>query len=153
MRITTRAGSDIDAGWTGIAHDQQVPEGITVQTQICCTGNDCAMDDSSVIGTWAGAPIPLSSGGVPVCVATYFRGPLTGIYDLGSGCGEFDFRLTALIFLVQDADFSAGGRKLAISFVRLSLTLDTLMKCETARCNPLEAGRKAISARSLLRNA
>lgn len=177
-RLTTLVGSDLDSGWTGLAHDSEVvvgasitarvkrecsgapadteckqdadcPEGQTCEATCDCNGdkscevtgpthdrvclNDlkpceatvcfvsgnatetpCASDSDCETGTCSGSttcapgvecvntfgpPLPLASGGTPVCVITYFAGPLTGTADSGTGQGVASADLRSRIYL------------------------------------------------------
>lgn len=146
--LFTRAGSDLDSGWTGVGHDADIVEGasITFRTlrrcsdnQAACTkdsdcGNaDCVAtcdcnDDTSCevtgptgpkncLTTLApctsnadcatgvacvnvfGPPLPLSSGGTPVCVLTYFDGDLSGTADSATGEAVTTANLRSRVFL------------------------------------------------------
>ena len=77
------AGSDLDTGWTGIAHNSVAIEGASVTTNLDCPGGgpDCTVDGSALVGTTFGSPLPLSSGGVATCVTNAFREGVTGTYN------------------------------------------------------------------------
>ena len=177
-RLTTAAGSDLDSGWTGLAHDSDVVVGASITARVkrecsgatpnveCvrdadCAGNGtcvatcncnsdksceisgptqgkkclnnladcdanrcivggvttataCAANADCVGGTCTGSPscdngvacvntfgppLPLASGGTPVCIITYFDGPLTGTADSGTGEGVASANLRSRIYL------------------------------------------------------
>jgi hypothetical protein len=102
ITVTSLAGSDLDTGWTGIAHNSVAIEGASVTTNLDCTGDDCTVDGSALAGTTFGSPLPLSSGGVATCVTNTFREGVTGTYNCQTGCGESTVRLTSAVFLSQD---------------------------------------------------
>jgi hypothetical protein len=102
--ITSLAGSDLDTGWTGIAHDSQATRESTVTTTLNCTGNDCTIDGTALVGKTFGSPLPLSSGGVSSCVINSFREPITGTYNCESGCSESAVKLLSKVFLVINQD-------------------------------------------------
>lgn len=102
--ITSAAGSDLDTGWTGIAHNSVAVEQSTVKVDLndCADDGECTVDGSALVGTTFGSPLPLSSGGVPVCVTNTFREAVTGTYNCETGCGSSETRLNSAVFLVQD---------------------------------------------------
>ncbi|TMA75665.1 MAG: hypothetical protein E6J72_17360 [Deltaproteobacteria bacterium] len=62
--------------------------------QRCITDADCAPLNGRC-GGFLGAPLPLSSGGVPVCVTSFFPRPITGTIDVSDGSTEsFTFLLS-----------------------------------------------------------
>jgi hypothetical protein len=96
-------GADLDTGWTGIAHDNETPTDVSVTVQANCPdGVNCTVDGSALVGQQFGAPLPLSSGGVPVCVLNIFREAVTGSFNCAEGCGESEVELESRVFLVQD---------------------------------------------------
>ncbi len=147
--IFTRAGSDLDSGWTGIAHNSDIIEGasITVRVKRECSGNgaECEHDDDCAgQGTCEptcdcngdvtceatgpthqrqcqnnledcttnadcepsipcvhvfGPPLPLSSGGTPVCVVSVFDGNITGTANSDTGEAEISTNLRSRVFL------------------------------------------------------
>jgi hypothetical protein len=102
VTLTTAQGSELDLGWTGIAHNQSVPEDATLTTALSCVGDDCTINDASLVGTAFLSPLPLSAGGVPVCIVDTIRSPVTGTMNCADGCAEMDLSLTWSVFLVQD---------------------------------------------------
>lgn len=104
ISVTSGTGSELDTGYTGIAHDQETISDSKVTIDLNCDPNlvDCTLDGSSLVGTNFGAPLPLSSGGVPVCVINEFREGVTGTYNCEDGCGVSAVKLTSFVFLVQD---------------------------------------------------
>jgi hypothetical protein len=77
--------SDLDTGWTGISHNQGVVEGsyLCVCLQDCdtTTDPDCTGVGATGAGTINsavfGAPLPLSTGGAPVCVVNQYSDDIT----------------------------------------------------------------------------
>ena len=72
-------------GWTGISHNQGIVEGsqIFICLQDCdlstnpiCTGTG-PTGKGTINDTTFGPPLPLSTGGVPVCVINEYRGDVT----------------------------------------------------------------------------
>src|SRR6185436_13692795 len=61
--------------------------------------SSCAVAGDSITDAVVGPPIPLSSGGVPICVLTTLRETPTGSYDCGTGCSELRLPLLARTFL------------------------------------------------------
>ena len=147
--IFTMPGSDLDTGWTGIAHNTEIIEGASItfrglkrcsDTQaVCrrdedCTNHDCRLTcdcnggdtECEITGpthgrncltTLAhcetnadcaagvacvhtfGPPLPLSSGGNPVCIVSYFTGDITGTADSATGEGVASVNLRSRVFL------------------------------------------------------
>lgn len=104
VTVTSLAGSDLDTGWTGIAHNSVSIREASITTDLNCTGNNCTVDGAALVDTVFGAPLPLSSGGVSSCVVNEFREAVTGTYDCGTGCSESAVKLRSRVFLVLDAD-------------------------------------------------
>jgi len=176
----SRTGSDLDSGWTGIAHDSDlilgasltfrtmrrcsdnqaecskdsdcasndcVPtcdcnedvtcditgptqskhcltdlkdcetnrclNGSTTLAQACTTNSDCSVglctgSTSCATGVTClatfGPPLPLSSGGTPVCVLSLFDGPLTGTANSDTGAAVTQSKLKSRVFLGIAAD-------------------------------------------------
>lgn len=149
-KITTRPGSDLDSGWTGLAHDSDIVLGASITARVkreCSGGNDvecqkdadcpngetcdatcdcngdkscevtgpthgkkcvttlvdCETNTDCGVGIACvsvfGPPLPLSSGGTPVCVVTVFDGPLTGTADSGTGEARIQSNLRSRVFL------------------------------------------------------
>lgn len=146
------AGSDLDSGWNGIGHNNDIIEGasITFRTlrrcdggtgDVCevdadCPGQDCEPtcncgDDPEceIIGpthqkrcvttltecdssadcpagvscsNTFGPPLPLSSGGTPVCIISIFDGDLTGTANSATGEGVAKVNLRSRVFLGID---------------------------------------------------
>jgi len=118
--------ADLDTGWTGTSHDFGIQAGTRIDgviggcdgvSDLACTffanvGSHCSGDASlaclsstqcpapqaCVINLY-GPPLPLSSGGVPVCVVNRHQIDVTGTYDLGDGSAELTARLSALVHL------------------------------------------------------
>ena len=103
LTVTSQDGSDLDTGWTGIAHNSVAISQSTVTVNLNdCGSGTCTVDGSALVGQKFGGPLPLSSGGVPVCVLNTFREAVTGTYECASGCGDSTVKLTSSVFLVQD---------------------------------------------------
>jgi cysteine-rich repeat protein len=147
-QFESRTGSDLDSGWTGIAHNSDIILGASINfrtmrrcsdTQAECTkDSDCASNDCvptcdcngdttceitgptgdsrclttlkqcstntdcpsgvACIKTF-GPPLPLSSGGTPVCVISVFDGPLTGTANSATGEALTKSNLKSRVFL------------------------------------------------------
>jgi hypothetical protein len=103
VTITSLPDSDLDTGWTGISHNSVATHDNVVTTNLDCVGNDCNVDGTSLVGMAFGSPLPLSSGGVSVCVVNSFREAVTGTYNCDTGCSEGSAKLLSSVFLVQEA--------------------------------------------------
>ena len=100
-----REGTDLDNGWNGQSHNFPVVFGATLT--VCLTGCnadtnplcliDTASTDSVNLPTF-GAPLPLFSAGVPVCVVNRFASPKVtdGTGDLRTG------DLASVVHLLSD---------------------------------------------------
>ncbi len=106
LLITIRSlpGSDLDAGWSGIWHNSVATQDTVVTANLSCGGDECTIDGTHLVGQAFGGPLPLSAGGVSVCVLSSFREAMTGTYDDGSGCSESSASLSWRVFQVEDAD-------------------------------------------------
>ena len=104
LTVVSTLGSDLDTGWTGIAHDNQTPAEVSVTVDATCGpgGVECTVDGTALVGELFGAPLPLSSGGVPVCVLNIFNEAISGDFNCQEGCGTSDILLESQVFLVQD---------------------------------------------------
>lgn len=149
-KITTRPGSDLDSGFTGIAHNSDIILGASITARVkrecststdtecekdadcpggetcvptcdcnddvtcevtgpthdknclnnlepCTTNADCDPDIACV--NVFGPPLPLSSGGTPVCVISLFDGPLTGTANSSTGEAVVTSNLRSRVFL------------------------------------------------------
>jgi hypothetical protein len=105
VKVTSDAGSDLDTGWTGIAHDSVAIRDASVTTNLDCPdGTNCTVDGTALVGTVFGAPLPLSAGGVSSCVINVFREAITGTYNCATGGSESSAKLLSKVFLVLDPD-------------------------------------------------
>ncbi len=88
-----------DLGWTGIAHDEPWPSEQRLAFALDCGagGARCAAVGGTH-GDFFGAPIPLSSGGVPACVVNRLRTGVGGSVDPKSGCGDLQVHLASTIY-------------------------------------------------------
>jgi hypothetical protein len=95
-----RPGARADLGWTGISHGQPWPAEQRLRFALDCSagGARCPALGGSR-GDFFGAPIPLSSGGVPACVVNRLRTGVGGAVDPKAGCGELLVHLAASIFI------------------------------------------------------
>lgn len=147
-QFESRTGSDLDSGWTGIAHDSDIVLGASINFRTMrrcsdnqaecvkdsdCTNNDCVAtcdcnEDNTcdITGPTGqkkclttlkdcltntdcpsgvacvdmfGPPLPLSSGGTPVCVVSVFDGPLTGTANASTGEAVTSSNLKSRVFL------------------------------------------------------
>lgn len=105
----SEARTDLDSGYTGNSHNFPVINGS--QLKYCLSECDGESDNSCVLngtagagatlnGPTFGAPVPLLSSGVPVCLINRFRDPvLTGTMDLVTGEGTGPVNLTTDIIV------------------------------------------------------
>ena len=97
-----RAGAEIDLGWTGMAHDQPWPAEQRLRFDLDCAADGACTLGGGEPGEIFGAPVPLSSGGIPVCVVNRLRESLGGSVNAASGCGEIRLRLLSSVFTAGD---------------------------------------------------
>ncbi len=101
FRLDATAGADLDTGWTGIAHDQAALVGhlFDASTYGCSSGGPD--QQCSYVAQYSvpffGPPLPLSSGGVPVCVVNELVGTADGTLDLGTGEFHYDYDLISRV--------------------------------------------------------
>jgi hypothetical protein len=101
-------GADLDTGWTGIAHNQGALSGhiFDADTYGCSSGGpDTTCSFVARYSTpYFGAPLPLSSGGVPICAVNELAGPTVGTLNLTSGDLTYDYSLISRVFAGIAAD-------------------------------------------------
>jgi hypothetical protein len=95
-QATGSNGSDLDTGYSGLSHNFPIPAAASLKYCLSnCDGvGDTTCDASgdtgggTLNGATFGAPLPLLSASLPVCVVNVFQpGPITGNFDLASGTG------------------------------------------------------------------
>src|SRR5262245_21383678 len=106
LTMTVATGGDLDTGWTGVSHNFPIVLGSPLK--YCLTGCDASTDGvcdangtvggQSLNGRVWGAPLPLVSGGVPVCVVNEFADPITGTLNLQDGTFDGRLHLTSIVF-------------------------------------------------------
>jgi len=103
MLFRVRPEARADLGWTGISHGQPWPAEQRLGFALDCSagGTRCPALGGAA-GDFFGAPIPLSSGGVPACLVNRLRTGVGGSVDTKTGCGELSLYLTASIFLGEE---------------------------------------------------
>jgi hypothetical protein len=101
-------GSDLDNGYTGNSHNFPVVHGSTLSYCLsnCDASADSTCDAAGATGAgtpntaFFGAPLPLLSAGVPVCVVNEFVDPtVTGTVDLATGVMSTDVKLTSKVYV------------------------------------------------------
>lgn len=102
VRYRVREGSTIDLGWTGMAHRQPWPSEQRIEFTLTCGGGGGCEVGGGAEGVAFGAPIPLSTGGVPACVVNRLRAPLTGTADPTTGCGALRLALETTVYTGND---------------------------------------------------
>jgi hypothetical protein len=107
-------GTDLDNGWKGATHNFPYVSG--TQVQLCLDGCDATTNpicnatlpfgEGTFNGTQLGAPIPIFTAGVPVCVVVKIRPEQAGeVGHLNLETGAFDtltFRLAAEVYLTEE---------------------------------------------------
>jgi cysteine-rich repeat protein len=98
----TNINSDLDLGWTGMGHHQFAVELTSLTGALDCAGTTCVVDGTAMAGAAYLSPLPLSVGGVGMCIlSTVTEGP-TGTFDCTSGCTDLALSLSWSVFLRQD---------------------------------------------------
>jgi hypothetical protein len=115
---TNSNGSDLDNGISGLSHNFPVIGGNVVKyclsgcdgtTTTQCTGTGTAGGPPGAAATTLngpdfGAPLPLLTAGVPVCVVSRYQDPqITSTYDLATGQGSGLIKLFSDVYLVQSS--------------------------------------------------
>lgn len=85
LAMAISSSGDLDTGWTGVSHNFPLVVGSKLNYCLarcdassnpdCCGKGETG--DGTTNGRFFGAPLPLVSGGVPVCVVNEFNGPIT----------------------------------------------------------------------------
>jgi hypothetical protein len=101
FRIRPEARADL--GWTGISHAQAWPAEQRLAFALdCSSGAARCTAVGGERGNFFGAPIPLSSGGVPACIVNRLRTGVGGSVDPKTGCGDLQIYLSSSIFLGEE---------------------------------------------------
>ncbi len=129
VSFVARPGSDLDNGWTGQSHNGTIQAGAAITGQIAacdgisdfectflanvgsfCSGDpsrnctetsQCVAGQTCVVNRY-GAPQPLSSGGVPVCLISRFAEDVTGTYNIATGAASIRIPLNTLVYFSPD---------------------------------------------------
>ncbi len=131
---TVYAEGRLDNGWTGTSHKTTTVENTVVDlllfgcngtsdpdcliygprpgpygfrcelnARLACTTNaDCGSNGRC--GQFLGPPLPLSSGGIPVCVTSFFDRPVSGTLNVSTGATESNSYLKGIVHLAQAVD-------------------------------------------------
>lgn len=102
-------GTDLDNGWTGSSHNFiLVPNGKIDGCLTNCDGasdNDCDFFAQTGPGTGSGelfgAPLPLLTSNVPVCVVSKWRDNINGTVNPLTGKTELQIKLTSEVYLTD----------------------------------------------------
>ena len=132
LTFSTLPGADLDTGWTGTSHNFSIQTCAQIHGDLgacnptlgdndCtffanvgsfCSGNPainctdntgCVGNGSCVVNAY-GSPLPLSSGGVPVCILNRFAGDVTGSFNLQTGAAQIHVPLNSLVTLATDVN-------------------------------------------------
>jgi hypothetical protein len=117
LTLTVGDNADLDTGVSGISHNQGVTvgsqtfvclQGCDVGTNSVCTGageTDTAGKTDTINGPYFGAPLPLLSGGVPVCVINEYREDITlDSFDLATGELSMKVRLLSKVHQTSNTE-------------------------------------------------
>jgi len=146
--MVPQQGTDLDNGWTGASHNFPVIFGSSLK--YCLDGCDttsasvCNLSGTTSAGGAAaslngptfGAPLPLLTNNVPVCVVNRFKdATITGTYNLQTGDGEGPVNLTSEVFLRQGQDAQVCPRCVNAAQFGAS-ALNTTGTCDNTSANP-----------------
>ena len=132
LTFATTPGADLDTGWTGTSHNFSIQTCASIagdlggcnptlgnnqctffanvgsycsgNPAISCTDNTGCVGNGSCVIIPYGSPLPLSSGGVPVCILNRFSGDVTGTYNLQTGAAEITVPLNSIVTLATDVN-------------------------------------------------
>jgi len=105
--VTVEKGGDLDAGWTGIGHNQ----GVVLKSQAFGCLDNCDLSTSSVCtgkggtdlnGQTFGPPLPLLAENVATCVNNKLDGDIDFSFDVATGEATMKLSLTSEVFLTGD---------------------------------------------------
>ena len=98
-----RTGAQADLGWTGVAHQSSWPAEQRLAFALdCSAGGESCRAVGGAPGNFFGAPIPLSSGGVPACIVNRLRAGVAGTVQPKTGCGELELHLGSTVYATED---------------------------------------------------
>ncbi len=132
LTLSTTPGSDLDTGWTGTSHNFSVQTCAEITGDLggcnptlgdnectffanvgsfcsgdparsCTENTQCVGAGSCVVNSY-GSPLPLSSGGVPVCILNRFAADVTGTFDVSTGATALTVTLNSLVTVATDTN-------------------------------------------------
>jgi hypothetical protein len=104
--VAADAGTDLDNGWRGVAHNFPLVGGSTIRA--CLAGCDatatpaCTISSDTGRGTINpafGPPLPLFVLGAATCLVLEYDGPIVGTTDLATGATELTLGLSAEVWI------------------------------------------------------
>jgi hypothetical protein len=104
--VAADAGTDLDNGWIGVAHNFPIVGGSTLRT--CLTGCDpsttsqCGVTADTGAGTRNpafGPPLPLFVVGSATCLVNRYDGPIAGTADLATGAIDLSLTLSTEVWV------------------------------------------------------
>lgn len=107
--VVPNYGTDLDNGWLGLSHNFPVVEGASLNfcldgcdatTNPTCTATG-SVGDNSLNGTTFGAPLPLLTASVPVCIVNEYAEPITATYDLQTGDMTGSVKLNSGVYITN----------------------------------------------------
>jgi hypothetical protein len=108
--VAADAGTDLDNGWIGIAHNFPIVGGSTLRT--CLSGCDpgttslCGVNADTGAGTRNpafGPPLPLFVVGSATCLVNRYDGPITGTADLATGAVDLALTLSTEVWIAPSS--------------------------------------------------
>jgi len=167
LTFTVKPGSDLDDGWTGQSHDAVVQAGSAIPGELggcdgvtdfectffanvgsfcsgdpsrsCTSTSQCIAPQTCVINTY-GPPLPLSSGGVPVCVVNRFAADVTGTYNIQTGDAAIRVPLNSLVHfspnVSQPCPICDCGTKSCIGGGNAGAACTDASACAGGTCDP-----------------
>lgn len=96
-----RPGGKLYLGWSGLTYDLPLPRGSELRADLTCPGNgaDCRLSGTQLGGTLTGPPIPFTAAGLPMCVVSRLRAPISGTFDCELGCSNATVDIGTAVYL------------------------------------------------------
>jgi hypothetical protein len=104
--VAADTGTDLDNGWTGVAHNFALVGGSTIRA--CLSGCDASATPACTVASDTGRgtinpafgpPLPLFVLGAATCLVLEYDGPISGTTDLATGATDLTLTLAAEVWL------------------------------------------------------
>jgi len=103
--VAADTGTDLDNGWTGVAHNFPIVGGSTLRA--CLSGCDASTTSTCTVSSETGRgtinpafgpPLPLFVLGAATCLVNEYDGPITGTTDLATGAVDLTLALGSAVW-------------------------------------------------------